>query len=69
VRDLDPTNVTITPHGPNPLVPDTITIEITDYQHQPIFDLGALTGVVGLSTQVDVKPSVTMRYLGQPPPI
>jgi len=69
LRDLDPTNVTITPHGPNPLVPDTITIEITDYQHQPIFDLGALTGVVGLSTQVDVKPSVTMRYLGQPPPI
>ena len=69
LKDLDPLHVVITPHGENLLVPETITIEIVGYEHKPIFDIGALTGSLGLTTNVDVKPSVTMRYLGQPPPI
>jgi hypothetical protein len=51
-------------------IPETVTIYIEGYKHQPIFDLGKLLNVKGLSMNVDVKPSVTMRYLlTQPPPI
>jgi Flp pilus assembly protein TadG len=67
---LTTTQVAITRQGGSPVLPQTVTIQISGYQHQPIFDLGLLTNRVGLSTNVDVKPSVTMRYLlTQPPPI
>ena len=60
----------ITRQGDYPLLPDTVTVTVTGYPHQPIFDLGALTRTVGLSMAVDVKPSVKMRFLlTQPPPI
>lgn len=66
---LSPTQVTITREG-NASVPDTVKVQITGYQHQPIFNLGALTNIVGLNLNVAVKPSVTMRYLNtQPPPL
>jgi len=55
--------------GGSPAIPETVTVYIEGYTHQPIFNLGALTRVVGLNLNVDVKPSVTMRYLNtQPPP-
>ena len=44
-------------------VPATVTIRIIDYEHEPIFDLGKLTKIDSLSLNVDVKPSITMRYL------
>jgi len=67
---LATTHVDIERVGEFPLVPETVTIKIVGYQHQSIFNLGALTNTVGLSMNVDVKPSVTMRYLlTQPPPI
>ena len=44
-------------------VPGTVTVKIINYKHQPIFDLGKLTKVAGLSLNVDVKPSITMRYM------
>jgi Flp pilus assembly protein TadG len=44
-------------------VPATVTVKIKDYKHDPIFDLGKLTKIKGLSTNVDVKPSITMRYM------
>jgi hypothetical protein len=44
-------------------VPTTVTISIINYKHQPVFDLGKLTNISGLSTNVDVKPSVTMHYM------
>jgi hypothetical protein len=47
-----------------------VTVQIVGYQHQPIFNVGALLNNAGLSLNVDVKPSVTMRYLlTTPPPI
>lgn len=68
--DLTTSHVVITREGGVPLLPQRVTVKIVGYQHQPIFDLGALTGVDGLSTAVAVQPSVTMRYLlTQPPPI
>ena len=42
--------------------PATITIEIINFKHKPVFDLGKLTKS-SLSLDIDVKPSVTMRYL------
>lgn len=44
-------------------VPVTITVQIVGYKHQPLFDLGGLMKNATLSLNVDVKPSVTMRYL------
>lgn len=62
-------NVVITRQGGVPVLPQTVTVQITSFKHQPIFDLGALTKVPALSLNVDVKPSVTMRYLLTQPPI
>jgi Flp pilus assembly protein TadG len=66
---LATSNVKITRLGGTALIPDRITVEITGYKHKPIFDVGKLIKK-SLSLKVDVKPSVTMRYLlTQPPPI
>jgi hypothetical protein len=40
-----------------------VTISIINYKHQPVFDLGKLTKISTLSTNVDVKPSITMHYM------
>lgn len=67
---LTTANVEIVREGGVPILPQRVTVKIVEYQHEPIFDLGALTKSVGLSLNIDVKPSVTMRYLlTQPPPI
>ena len=67
---LTTSHVVISREGGVPLLPQRVKVSIVGFQHQPIFDLGALTRSVGLSMSVEVKPSVTMRYLlTQPPPI
>jgi Flp pilus assembly protein TadG len=69
LKDLDPSDVVITRQGGTSVLPETVTVQIIGYQHKSIFDVGALTKSK-LSLNVDVKPSVTMRYLlTQPPPI
>jgi Flp pilus assembly protein TadG len=66
---LELSNVAITrAGGPLASVPDTVTVSITGYQHQSIFNLGALLNNTGISTNVEVKPSVTMRFLMTDPP-
>jgi len=67
---LETTHVVITPNAGSGVIPDTVTVEIVGYTYEPIFDLGMLTGIDDLSLNIDVSPSVTMRYLlDQPPPI
>jgi Flp pilus assembly protein TadG len=44
-------------------VPQTVTVEITGFQHQSLFDLGGLLKNDSFTLNVDVKPSITMRYL------
>ena len=67
---LEKSHVVITQAGGSGVVPATVTIQIVGYQFDPIFDLGLLTGSKDLSLNIDVSPSVTMRYLlDQPPPI
>lgn len=63
IKGLTTTNVTIIREGGVPVLPQTVKVQITGYTYQPIFDLGALTKNPSLSLNVDVKPSVTMRYL------
>jgi len=53
-------NVLITREGPTGY-PETVKVEISGYQYEPIFDLGKLMGK-SFSLNVDVKPSTTMRY-------
>jgi len=43
-------------------IPDTVTIKIKDFKHSSIFNLGKLTNT-STTLNVDIKPSVTMRYL------
>ena len=60
---LTPANVVISRAGGLPAVPHTVTVQIVNYKHEPILDLGKLTNSSSLSLNIDVKPSVTMRYL------
>ena len=64
---LSTSHVVITRQGGAATVPETVTIEIIGFKHQPVFDLGALTNSPTLSLNVDVKPSITMRYLNTQP--
>ncbi len=63
VSGLNTSNVVITRQGGVPALPETVTVQIVGFKHQPIFDLGKMTKVSSLSMNVDVKPSVTMRYM------
>ena len=67
LKGLTAANVTITRAGGVPSLPQTITVSITNYKYQPLFDLGKMLKVSTLSLAVDVKPSVTMRYLPTQP--
>jgi len=69
VTGLTTANVTITRSGGVPSVPQTVKVQITGFQHQPIFDLGKLTNIESLSLAIEVKPTVTMRYLLTQPSI
>jgi len=69
VSGLTTANVVITRSGGVPTLPETVTVQISGFKHQPVFDLGKLINVPSLSLNIDVKPSVTMRYLLSQPPI
>ena len=68
VPGLTTGNVVITRQGGLPILPKTVKVQILGFQHQPIFDLGAMIKQPSLSLAVQVKPSVTMRYLITQPP-
>lgn len=66
---LSTANVDVQYIGGTAGVPDLVKVSIINYQHQSIIDLGKLLKNTTLSTNVDVKPSVTMRYLLTQPSI
>ena len=63
VKGLTTAHVVITRQGGAASVPQTVQVQIVGYKYRPVFDLGALIKVNSLSLNIDVKPSVTMRYL------
>ena len=69
VNGLGTANIVITRQGGVPVLPETVKVEITGFKHQPLFDLGMLTKIPSLSLNIDIKPSVTMRYLLTQPAI
>ena len=56
-------NVSVTYQGGTTGVPATVTVGITGFEHESLFNLGGLLNNDSLSLDVEVKPSVTMRYL------
>jgi hypothetical protein len=65
---LDPTNISIVRKDAagNVMtagVPRTVTVTITGFNFSPLFDLGGLMRNNGLSLNIALNPSVTMRYL------
>jgi Flp pilus assembly protein TadG len=69
IEGLATSNVVITRLGGVPVLPQTVSVQISGFKHEPIFDLGKITTVNSLSLNIDVKPSVTMRYLLTQPAI
>jgi Flp pilus assembly protein TadG len=69
ISGLTTGNVVITRQGGVPCLPATVKVQITNFKHLPIFDLAKLTRIPSLSTNVDLKPSVTMRFLLTQPPL
>jgi Flp pilus assembly protein TadG len=65
VTGLTASNVSVTPTVAANGTTDTVTVQITGYVYQPIFDIGKLTNRPTLSLQVNVSPSSTMRQLVQ----
>lgn len=60
---LSTNNVTVTANGPSVNNIDSVTVKISNYQYTPIFDLGKLTGIPGLSMSVNLNASATMHQL------
>ena len=44
-------------------VPQTVTVKVAGLNFQPVFDLGGLMRNNGLSLNIALSPSVTMRYM------
>jgi Flp pilus assembly protein TadG len=68
LEGLQTSHIVITRSGGIAVLPETVKVEVVGFQHQPFFDLGAFTKTDGLSLNIAVKPSVTMRYLLTTPP-
>jgi len=61
-------HVTVTPNdldcsGTPQGVPPAITISISGFKHESLFDIGGLLKSSTISMDIDVKPSVSMRYM------
>ncbi|HEX8178354.1 MAG TPA: TadE/TadG family type IV pilus assembly protein [Pyrinomonadaceae bacterium] len=65
VTGLDAAKVTVTPVVLANGTTDAVTVRITSYTYQPIFDLGKLMNKPALSLAVNVSPSSTMHQLVQ----
>ena len=60
---LSTSNVQVVSNGPAPNKVDSVTVKITGYTYQPIFDIGKLTGITSLSLAIPMNASATMHQL------
>lgn len=60
---LTTSNVVVQANGPSANKIDSVTVKIVGYQYTPLFDLGQLTGIQGLSMNVPMNASATMHQL------
>ena len=62
LNGLTCSNVSITGIGGSAGYPDRVSVQIVNFQYQPLIDLGRLTHRA-ISLNVNVSPSTTMHYL------
>jgi hypothetical protein len=60
---LKTTNVAVIANGPSVNNIESVTVKITGYNYQPLFDLGMLTGIPSLSLNIPMNASATMHQL------
>ena len=60
---LSTSNVVVQANGPSVNDIDSVTVKIVNYQYQPIFDLGKLTGNPAYSLQINMNATATMHQL------
>jgi hypothetical protein len=60
---LSTANVQVQYTGGTTGIPELVKVSIINYKHQSVVDLGKLLKNPSLSLNIDVKPSITMRYL------
>jgi hypothetical protein len=60
---LTTANVVVQANGPSVNSIDSVTVKIVNYQYQPLFDLGKLTGIPALSMNINLNASATMHQL------
>lgn len=63
VPGLTTNNVQVTANGPSLNNIDSVTVKIVNYQYQPLFDLGQITGIKSLSLNIPMNASATMHQL------
>ena len=59
---LSCTNVSVAGDGGAPGYPDHVTVQITGYTYQPLFDIGRLTNRA-FTLAVPISPATKMKYL------
>ena len=69
ISGLTTSNITITRSGGTTSLPQTVTVQVVNFKYEPMLNLGALTNNSTFSMNIDIKPSVTMRYLLTQPAI
>ncbi|HSV32624.1 MAG TPA: TadE/TadG family type IV pilus assembly protein [Pyrinomonadaceae bacterium] len=69
ISGLTTANITITRSGGVISLPQTVTVQVVNFKYEPMLNLGALTNNSTFSLNIDIKPSVTMRYLLTQPAI
>lgn len=60
---LTTNHVAVIANGPSLNNIESVTVRINGYNYQPLFDLGGLTGIEGLSLNIPIKASATMHQL------
>ena len=60
---LTTANVQVTANGPSVNRIDSVTVKIINYQYQPLFDLGRITGITALTLNIPMNASATMHQL------
>ena len=60
---LSTSNVVVQANGPSANNIDSVTVKIVNYQYQPLFDLGKLTGIPALSLNINMNANATMHQL------
>jgi hypothetical protein len=56
-------NVQVIANGPSANKIDSVTVKINGYNYVPLFDIGKLTGITGLSLNIPMNASATMHQL------